>query len=389
MSDDQDRNLPASARKIQKAREDGQVARSRDLGHFASVGSGILGLAVAAPWLSDWTREMLAAELSFGVKDIASPTLMVERLAGAALKFLLAVVPLGLGMMAVAMLVGVLCGGWNWTLKPLAPKFSKLNPLSGIGRMFSSHQLVDTLKSCLMVLVIGTVGGVFLFQRLDAFPAALAVALPQAIGDISQVVLQGLGLMLVCLAVFAAIDVPLQRFQLAKRLRMSHQEAKQEYKELEGNQEVKSKMKVRMREMAKRRMLAAVPQADLVVMNPTHYAVALKYDEGSMAAPRVVAKGADLLAMKIRDLARDAKVPVLQAPMLARALYAHADLDREIPQALFGAVAQVLAYVYQLRAALAGKVPMPGDLPELNVPVELDPHHGKTVAEGGRDGDDA
>lgn len=389
MADDQDRNLPASARKIQKAREDGQVARSRDLGHFASVGSGILGLAVAAPWLSAWTREMLEAELRFGVKDLASPAMMVERLAGAALKFLLAVVPLGLGMMVVAMLVGVLCGGWNWTLKPLAPKFSKLNPLSGIGRMFSAHQLVDTLKSCAMVLVIGTVGAVFLVQRLDAFPAALTVALPQAIGDISQVVLQGLGLMLVCLAVFAAIDVPLQRFQLAKRLRMSHQEAKQEYKELEGNQEVKSKMKVRMREMAKRRMLAAVPQADLVVMNPTHYAVALKYDEGSMAAPRVVAKGADLLAMKIRDLARDAKVPVLQAPMLARALYAHADLDREIPQALFGAVAQVLAYVYQLRAALAGKVPMPGDLPELNVPVELDPHHGKTAADDGRDGDDA
>jgi flagellar biosynthetic protein FlhB len=141
--------------------------------------------------------------------------------------------------------------------------------------------------------------------------------------------------------------------------------------------------------MAKRRMLAAVPQADLVVMNPTHYAVALKYDEGSMAAPRVVAKGADLLAMRIRDVAREAKVPVLQAPVLARALYAHAELDREIPQALFAAVAQVLAYVYQLRAALAGKVPMPGDLPELDVPPELDPHHGKPQAASGRDGDHA
>ena len=130
-----------------------------------------------------------------------------------------------------------------------------------------------------------------------------------------------------------------------------------------------------MREMSRRRMLAAVPKADLVVMNPTHYAVALKYDDTQMAAPRVVAKGADLLALAIRDTAKANKVPVLQAPVLARALYAHAELDREVPAMLFAAVAQVLAYVYQLRAALAGHSPMPGELPELNVPVELDPHH--------------
>ena len=156
---------------------------------------------------------------------------------------------------------------------------------------------------------------------------------------------------------------------------MSHQEIKQEHKELEGNQEIKAKIKARMREMTKRRMMAAVPLADLVVMNPTHYAVALKYDDKKMGAPRVVAKGADLLAMAIRDLAKDSKVPVLQAPVLARALYAHAELDREIPAALFAAVAQVLAYVYQLRAALAGQIAMPADLPELNVPEELDPHN--------------
>ena len=139
-------------------------------------------------------------------------------------------------------------------------------------------------------------------------------------------------------------------------------------------------MRALMRERVKRRMLAAVPTADLVVMNPTHYAVALKYDDGSMAAPRVVAKGADLLALRIRDIARDAKVPVLEAPPLARALYAHAELDREVPPALFAAVAQVLAYVYQLRAALAGRGVMPGELPVLPVPVELDPHQNKTTA---------
>jgi len=157
---------------------------------------------------------------------------------------------------------------------------------------------------------------------------------------------------------------------------MSHQELKQEHKELEGNTEVKTKVRARMREMTRRRMIAAVPKADLVVMNPTHYAVALKYDETKMGAPRVVAKGADLLALRIRDVAKGAQVPVLEAPVLARALYAHAELDREIPAALFAAVAQVLAYVYQLRAALAGRGPAPVELPALDVPVELDPHHG-------------
>ncbi len=186
--------------------------------------------------------------------------------------------------------------------------------------------------------------------------------------------LDGLLLLAVVLALFAVIDVPLQRRNLANRLKMSHQEAKQEHKETEGNVEVKGRIKARMREMAKKRMLAAVPKADLVVMNPTHYAVALKYDEGRMAAPRVVAKGADLMALKIRDLAREHKVPVLQAAPLARALYTHGEVDHEIPARLFSAVAQVLAYVYQLRAALAGHAAMPSDLPPITVPPDLDPH---------------
>jgi flagellar biosynthesis protein FlhB len=206
--------------------------------------------------------------------------------------------------------------------------------------------------------------------------------LPAALAHAGDTMLGGLMLLVLLLALFAAVAAPLQRHMHAERLKMSHQEVKQEYKEMEGNAEVKGKMRQLMREASKKRMLAAVPTADLVVMNPTHYAVALKYDDTKMGAPRVVAMGADLVAMKIRDVAKEAKVPVLQAPALARALYAHAELDREIPAALFAAVAQVLAYVYQLRAALAGRGPAPGELPALNVPVELDPHHGKTLPDG-------
>jgi flagellar biosynthetic protein FlhB len=182
--------------------------------------------------------------------------------------------------------------------------------------------------------------------------------------------------MLLALAAFALVDVPLQRHLLLQRLRMSFEEMKKEQRDVEGNTEVKGKMRARMREMANRRMLAAVPHADLVVMNPTHYAVALKYDEARMAAPRVVAKGADLMALRIRDAAKGAAVPVLQAPPLARALYAHAEIDQEIPAQLFAAVAQVLAWVYQLRAAAAAGRPMHAPMPDLQVPPELDPAHG-------------
>jgi flagellar biosynthetic protein FlhB len=162
---------------------------------------------------------------------------------------------------------------------------------------------------------------------------------------------------------------------------MTYQELREEQRQLEGNVEIKSKVRARMREIVKRRMLAAVPRADLVVMNPSHFAVALRYDEATMAAPRVVAKGADLLALRIRDIAREAKVPVLQAPPLARALYAHAEIDQEVPPALFAAVAQVLAWVYQLRAALAGRGAMPAELPPLPVPAELDPHRERQEAD--------
>jgi flagellar biosynthetic protein FlhB len=188
---------------------------------------------------------------------------------------------------------------------------------------------------------------------------------------------------LVVLALFALVDVPLQRQLLMRRLRMSVEEMKKEYKEVEGNAEVKAKLKLKMREMANRRMLAAVPQADLVVMNPTHFAVALKYDEATMAAPRVVAKGADLLAFKIRDLAREHQVPVLQAPPLARALYTHCELDHEVPARLFTAVAQVLAWVYQVRDAMAVHASTPS-APVPEVPEDLDPLNTPPAAASGR-----
>lgn len=373
--DAQDRNLPASARKLQKAREQGQVPRSRDLGHFAAIAIGGAVLVAALPWASGWLKARVAQALQFDARSVAQPQAMLERLSELSAATLWMVLPMGLLMTLVAVGVSAASGGWNFTLKPLQPKFAFLNPIAGIGRLFSKQQLIEALKACVLALVLGTIGALYLKAHVGDFASMLGMNLPAALESGAATVLGGLMLLVLALAAFAAIDVPLQRKLHADRLKMSHQEAKQEHKEAEGNQEVKGKQKAKMREASRRRMLAAIPKADLVVMNPTHYAVAIKYEDGRMSAPRVVAKGVDLLALKIRDIAKEAKVPVLQSPALARALYAHTKLDHEIPQALFAAVAQVLAYVYQLRAALAGRGPAPGELPELPVPAELDPHN--------------
>jgi flagellar biosynthetic protein FlhB len=370
----QDRNLPASQRKLQKAREQGQLARSRDLAHFMAIAAGAAAVATLGPGAAGALRQVLGDALRFNAAVVADPASMAERLSSLAQVFLTVVVPLGLIMMAVGIVGAVAAGGWVWTLMPLAPSLAKLNPLAGLPRLLSKRQLTDTLKACVLALLLGGIGAFYLHRHLETFSAALALPLPAALSHIASTLQGGIVLLLLLLAAFALVDMPLQRHLHASRQKMTHQEAKQEHKELEGNGEVKSKVKAMMRERASRRMIAAVPTADLVVMNPTHYAVALKYDEASMAAPRVVAKGADLLAMRIRDAAKEHKVPVLQAPVLARALYAHAEVQREIPAALFAAVAQVLAYVYQLRAAMTGKAPMPGELPALDVPRELDPH---------------
>jgi flagellar biosynthetic protein FlhB len=370
----QDRNLPASARRLEKAREEGQVVRSRDLGHFAAVAGGGAALALAAPSAAGWLKDALARSLRFDAAQALAGDAMATQLLGWTTTLVWAVLPFGLVMVLLAIVAALATGGWTWTFKPLGPRFGAIDPLAGLGRVFSRQQVVDAIKASVLALVLGSIGAFWLAGHVRELVGVQALPLPAAIGAASAMLAAGMGFILLALAAFAGVDVPLQKRLFAERMKMSHQELKQEQKELDGNAEVKGKVRARMREMTRRRMMAAVPKADLVVMNPTHYAVALKYDDKTMAAPRVVAKGADLLALRIRELAEEASVPVLETPVLARALYAHAEIDREIPAALFAAVAQVLAYVYQLRAALRGQVPMPGELPAIDVPVGLDPH---------------
>ena len=376
--DSQDRNLPASERKLQRAVDDGQVTRSRDMLHLAVLGAGSLALLALAPALFARLKLDLSRQLSFDASTLAQSGSMLTRLQDMVGASLIACSVFALIVSVAVVLSGLAVGGWVSSLKPLMPDFSRLNPLSGLGRMFTKDKLADLGKMLAIVTTLSVVGGLYLYTTSHTIVALVMQPSRAAIVSMNEWLVTGMGLMLLIVLLVAVIDVPLQTFLHKSRLKMSHQEVKQEHKETDGNPHLKGRLRQRQRELSQSSSISAVPRADFVVMNPTHFAVAIRYDENCMRAPQVVSRGADLLALKIRDVARTHAIPVLQAPVLARALYAHAELEQDIPSSLFSAVAQVLAYVYRLRAAERGDGPMPEAPPVPEVPPELDPQ-GNTV----------
>ncbi len=372
-SGSQDRNLPASQRKLKKARDDGQVSRSEDLTHLAVLGAGGLAVLLLAPRLFDQLRVDMGRQLSFDAATIKSTLSVFTRLNDAVTVGLAGCAALAAIVIASVIVSSILSGGWVASLTPLMPDFSRLNPLSGFGNLVSKKRLITTAKMLLITTALFFIAGIFLRNGLVPIAALELQPSSSAIALLTQWITGGLGLMLLVLLLAAMVDVPLQSFLHKGEMKMSLQEVKQEGKENDGNPQMKQKLRQKMRDLAQKSSVTAVPKADFVVMNPTHFAVAIQYDETTMAAPRVISKGADLMALKIRDIAKNHSIPVLQSPMLARALYANAELDQDIPSALYTAVAQVLAYVYRLRAAMKGEGPMPDDVPQPFVPPELDP----------------
>ncbi len=372
-SGSQDRNLPASERKLKKAREDGQVSRSEDLSHLAVLGTGALAVLLLAPLLFERLKLNMSQQLSFDAAIVKQPGHMLSRLGDATTIGMAACAAFAALIMTAAILSAVASGGWVNSLKPLMPDLSRLNPLQGFGNLFTKKKLVTTAKMLLLTSVLFFIASTYLNAGWQTLASLELQPSSSAIAHLTTWITGGMGLMLLVLLLAAMVDVPLQSFLHKGEMKMSHQEVKQEGKESDGNPQVKSKIRQKQRELSQRSSVNKVPKADFVVMNPTHFAVAIRYDEKTMRAPQVISKGADLLAMKIRDVAKNHSIPVLQSPMLARALYANAELDQDIPSTLYTAVAQVLAYVYRLRAALRGEGPMPGDVPQPFVPPELDP----------------
>ena len=362
-----------SARRLEQAREEGQVPQSRELSTFLVLIAGVGGLWLMGGWISGRMLGLLRHGFAFERAVVFDPRLMLRDFSDLFTGALLTMLPLFGVLMVAAIGAPILMGGFVFSPKALGLKLERMNPLKGIGRMFSLHGLAELVKSVLKATIVGGIGVFAVWREREHIFTLTSLAVESAVPDFLEMVLLSALLIIMGLAILALIDVPFQLWQYSKRLRMTKEEVKRENKEQEGDPHVKARIRSQQREMARRRMMAEVPKADVVVTNPTHFSVALKYDAQKMGAPTVVAKGRGEIALKIRELAKEHKVPLLEAPPLARALFRHCELEQAVPGALYTAVAEVMAYVYQLNQWMAsGGLPpvAPGRLP---VPEHMDP----------------
>jgi flagellar biosynthetic protein FlhB len=370
---DAEKTEPASARRLEQARENGDVPRSRELATFAVLMTAGAGLWTTGHGLVGKLSSVLESGLSLDREQIYNPTVLIERIGNDVGGVLLACLPLAAAIMLVALASPLLIGGWLFSAKAFTPNFMKLNPLSGLGNMFSTNALVELLKAVAKTLLVGSVAWFVCMSQKDAVIGLLVEPLGSGSAHLGHLLGVAFLTMVGALGVVALIDGPYQMWHYANKLKMTRQEVIQESKESDGNPQIKGKIRQMQREMARSRMMAAVPTADVVVTNPTHYAVALKYADGQRGAPQVVAKGADEVAAKIREIAKENKVALLEAPPLARALYKHTEIGDEIPEQLYSAVAEVLAYVFQLRSYSKNGGHYPDRPSKLAVPPEMDP----------------
>jgi flagellar biosynthetic protein FlhB len=357
-----ERTEEPSLRRLQEARERGQIPRSRELTNFAAMIGGSAALVAIGGTAASQLAQMMRRSLSVDGRALSTTDSMSSSLGDACVSALTAVLPVFGALVVMVLLASVALGGWNFTTQALAPDFSRLSPLSGLKRLFGLHGVSELGKALLKCLVVGAVcAGIVSWIFGDVL--ALARMAPRA------AVMRGAGLLswafvwlCASLALVAVVDVPLQIFQFKRALRMTRQELRDESKELDGRPETKQRIRQMQQTLARRRMMHKVPTADVVIVNPTHFAVALKYDPKKMRAPVVLAKGLDLVAQNIRRIAEEHRVPVFEAPKLARALYRSTDLNKEIPNGLYVAVAQVLSYIFRVRTlnpTLAARVARP------------------------------
>ena len=375
MAEDSDleRTEPASSRRMEQAREDGDVPRSRELATCTVLMAAGAGLWFTGDSLIRNINSMLTAGLSFERSKAYDANLLLSGIATHIGDLLLAFLPLALLLIVVAVSSPLLIGGWLFSVKGLQPNFGRMNPLSGLGNMISAHAGVELVKAIGKALLVGSVSWMVISSQIDAVLGLSVEPIKAGGTHLAHILLTSFISIVGGLVIIALIDAPYQMWNYANKLKMTRQEIRQEAKESDGNPEIKAKIRAQQREMARRRMMSEVPTADVVVTNPTHFAVALKYADGSRGAPKVVAKGSDEVAAKIREIALANKVPLLEAPALARALHRHTELGDEIPEALYTAVAEVLAYVFQLRAYGKHGGIRPEKPAELYVPPQLDP----------------
>ncbi|MBA1277373.1 flagellar biosynthesis protein FlhB [Stutzerimonas stutzeri] len=366
-----DKSEEPTEKRLRESREKGQLARSRELSTVAVTLGGIGGLLASGGSLAGSLMAMMQSNFELSRETLLDESAMVQLLMSSGMIALEAIMPLLIVLLIVSIIGPISLGGWLFSGKAMAPKFSRMNPGPGLKRMFSTKALVELLKALGKFLVVLLVALAVLNAYQDDLLSIAKQPLDLAIMHSAEVV-GWCALWMACgLILIAAVDVPFQLWDNKQKLMMTKQEVRDEYKDSEGKPEVKSRIRQLQRDAAQRRMMQAVPEADVVITNPTHFAVALKYDGDKGGAPMLVAKGGDFMALKIREIANEHQVTVLESPALARAVYYSTELDQEIPAGLYLAVAQVLAYVYQLRQYRSGKGKRPDPLGNLPIPPDL------------------
>ena len=343
-----------SEKRMRDAREKGDVPRSRELATVAVFGAGVASLLAMGGGVTarakDWMRGAMSPDL--GLLD--NPQHLFGHFGELLLGLLLILAPLIIATLAACFVAPAVMGGFNFATKGLVPDLKKLNPLAGLKRIYGPEGLAELLKSLLRVLLVGGAATLFLWPAMPRLRAMLHEPLERAAAGGLTFALWMLMATAAALLLLALADAPYQKWNWRRKLMMTRQEMREEMKESEGRPEVKGRIRQLQHEMSQRRMMEDIPTADVIVVNPTHYAVALKYEGGAMRAPRVVAKGIDEMALRIREVGKQHRVALVEAPPLARVLYREAEIGQEIPVKLYAAVAQVLSYVYQLRDWRAG-----------------------------------
>jgi len=369
---DVEKTEPASSRRLEQAREEGQVPRSREIGAFLILIVSASAFWFVGPWMMQRTTSIVRRGLTLDEPLIRDPQFMMVRFADLSLDALVSFAPLLLALVIAALVSPFFLGSWNFSLKALSPDLGRLDPIKGLARLVSWNGLVELVKAVGKAFLVGGVATWVLWKDRDDVFALFSQPIEVGLSSAGHLVSYSFLMIVLAMLFIVAIDVPFQLWQYHDKLKMSKEEVRQEGKEMEGNPEVKGRIRQLQREAARKRMMGAVPTADVIVTNPTHFAVALAYKNG-MGAPKVLAKGMGDIALRIREIGAENNVPMLEAPPLARALYRHTEIDQEIPSALYAAVAEVLAYVYQLAnwRQVGGNYPMPPR--EIAVPVDLVP----------------
>jgi flagellar biosynthetic protein FlhB len=370
--DNDDKTESPTAQRLQKAREEGQIPRSKELTSVLIMLAGVCILWFGGASFGHRLSMVLSSGLRFDHKIISDQNLILGQIIMMLKTALIGMLPLLVGVVIIALVAPVLLGGLVFSTKTLAFKFSKLNPISGIGRLFSAQVAAELVKALMKALLMGGVAGLFLWQHWPDMMRLMSESPLTAMASAMNIA--GLCALLVSLSIIPMVgfDVFWQIYSHLKKLRMSRQDIRDEFKQSEGDPHVKGRIRQMQRSAARRRMMADVPKADVIVTNPTHYSVALQYDENKMSAPKVVAKGAGAVALRIRELGTENRVPILEAPPLARALYRHAEIGQQIPGQLYAAVAEVLAWVWQLKRWRLSGGQRPVKPENLPVPEALD-----------------